>query len=198
MESMHLDAGLGKDPGDRLDVTRFHQPGSETSSVRLNPSSRTAGANSRTERSPNIRRVEASKTNDFMGSAGRLARASIRGHGIQSCNGLRVTKPGKRLKSRSTVQNSVTPDAIQIAAILASCTIRSSHFSVFELFLEETPVRVGFGEQFRNRGFQPRFDLVHGLGDRRRRIVESRVAHNGQELVNTRPRQPPTHPALGK
>ena len=72
-----------------------------------------------------------------------------------------MTKPGKRLKSRSTVPK--LRDAGRDTDRRNPCIVhhRSSHSSVFELFLEEIPVRAGFGEQFRNRGFQPRFDLVH-------------------------------------
>jgi hypothetical protein len=62
-------------------------------------------------------------------------------------------------------------------------------------FLQGTPqlrpVTVGLGHKDQTGGFEPCRYLIDRHGERRRRRVNSRVGHDGQELVETRPGNAP-------
>ena len=62
-----------------------------------------------------------------------------------------------------------------------------------QLALQNLPMRVGLGQQSGHRRRQPCIDLGGGLLHRRRRIVDPRVRHDGQELMHAGPRQAPKH-----
>ena len=67
-----------------------------------------------------------------------------------------------------------------------------------KLFLQHGPMRARLRQQFRNRGFESCVHLVQRLFKGGGRIVDARMAHDGDEFVDARPRQTPPHPALGK
>ena len=67
-----------------------------------------------------------------------------------------------------------------------------------KLFLENRPVRAGFGEQFGHRRLKPSVHLIDRLRDRRRRIVHPWMACDGDELVDARPWDAPQHGSFRK
>ena len=64
--------------------------------------------------------------------------------------------------------------------------------------LQHFPMTVEFTQQPERRRSHPDFDLFDGLGERRRRLLDIEVSNNGEEFVNTRPRQTPRRRALGE
>jgi hypothetical protein len=57
------------------------------------------------------------------------------------------------------------------------------HPTVLERGAKLRPIAVHFRQERQARGFAPCFDLVNGLGEGSRRIVNPRVGHDGQKLV---------------
>ena len=68
---------------------------------------------------------------------------------------------------------------------------RPLHPTVSKQLLQHRPMLAGLGEQLGDGRFEPGIDLVQRLGDRRRRVIDPRMAHDREKLVNARPWQPP-------
>ena len=75
---------------------------------------------------------------------------------------------------------------------------RSPDPSGKKLFLENRPVRAGFGEQFGHRRLKPGVHLIDRLRDRRRRVVHPGMTCDGDELVDARPWNAPQHGSFRK
>lgn len=72
----------------------------------------------------------------------------------------------------------------------------SLDFACQEKRLELMPMALPFPEQHESRRFQPRIDLVNGGVDRRGRCIDTWMGHDGEKLMDARPRNRPRCPSF--
>jgi hypothetical protein len=125
---------------------------------------------------------------------GNLPRANLQAAATSGFSNLR---PAKRPKSRSAVHSSLTPCCRQSAAIRASWTRGPDARLGANVSRSATNTRSP-------RPAAPwsappaRGDLLEGVGLRGGRIVDPRMCHDGQELVNARPGDRPRCGRFGR